>query len=262
MANGLTVRSSIESLERIPAALDALRDAYTKMQKLTDNRGWTYWAGVHGFPQNLCWHHGRIGLGDQMPYDLFLPWHRAFLLYWEHTARDQNGAMTLPWWDWTSPGSHSIGIPTSFATPKLNNPLASGPRPAMTGKPAGRTARKPASPQSLPTQAQVQALMSLGSYVDFSGQLQDIHDAIHDWVGGDMGVVASSAFDPIFWSHHCMIDRIWYLWQLKNGVNTIPSDYLDKPLAPFALTVQGVLDINRLGYEYAASSVSVPVKTT
>ncbi len=25
-----------------------------------------------------------------------------------------------------------------------------------------------------------------------------------------------------------MIDHIWYLWQLKNGVNNIPPDYLDK----------------------------------
>ena len=73
-----------------------------------------------------------------------------------------------------------------------------------------------------------------------------------------MGVVATSAFDPIFWSHHCMIDRIWYLWQLQNGTNNIPADYLDKPLAPFAVTVQYVLDINRLGYEYGQASVSIP----
>src|SRR5579872_5408652 len=109
MANGRTVRSSIESLETLPNGLDALRDAYGKMQALTDNRGWVYWAGIHGFPQFLCWHHGRVGNGrNALPYDLFLPWHRAYLLHWEHTARDQNGGMTLPWWDWTSTGSHSI----------------------------------------------------------------------------------------------------------------------------------------------------------
>jgi hypothetical protein len=37
----------------------------------------------------------------------------------------------------------------------------------------------------------------------------------------------------------------------------MPADYLDKPLAPFALTVRDVLDINQLGYEYAQASVTV-----
>jgi tyrosinase len=260
MANGLTVRSSIEGLEHIAGGLDALRDAYTKMQKLSDNRGWLYWAGIHGFPQYMCWHHGRVGMGDQLPYDLFLPWHRAYLLYFEHTARDQNNAAALPWWDWTSPGAHSVGIPHSYSVPQVSgksNSLASGPMPAMPPNPAGHTVRHPRRPATLPTAAHVHSLMALGNFVDFTIQVQDVHDAVHGWVGGSMGVVAISAFDPIFWSHHCMIDRIWYLWQLRNGVNNIPADYLDKPLAPFALTVRDVLDINRLGYEYAQSSVTI-----
>jgi tyrosinase len=260
MANGLTLRSSIEGLEGVPNGLDALRDAYSKMQQLTDNRGWTYWASIHGFNQYLCWHHGRVGMGDQLPYDLFLPWHRAYLLYFEHTFRDQNDAAALPWWDWTSDNSHNVGIPNSYSVAQVNgndNPLASGPMSAIPPDDARQTQRAPDDPGNLPTPDQVQALMGLGNFVDFSNQLQDIHDNIHGWVGGDMGVVATSAFDPIFWSHHCMIDRVWYLWQLQNGINNIPADYLDKALSPFALTVQDVLDINRLGYEYASAAVTI-----
>jgi len=84
---------------------------------------------------------------------------------------------------------------------------------------------------------------------------------VHGWTGGfnpapppqggDMGSVAIAAFDPIFWSHHAMIDRLWYLWQLRHGVANIPPDYLDMPLAPFAFTVRQVLDVRALGYEYA-----------
>jgi tyrosinase len=260
MGNGLTLRSSIESLEQISGGLDALREAYAKMQAITDNRGWVFWSGYHGFPQYQCWHHGRVGLGDQLPYDLFLPWHRAYLLYFEHTVRDQNNAVALPWWDWTSPGSHNFGIPQSFATSSITgsaNALASGPMPDMPTGPARQTQRSPDLPSSLPNASDVSNLMGLGNFVDFSSQLEDIHDGIHGWVGGDMGVVATSAFDPIFWAHHCMIDRIWYLWQLQNGTNNIPPDYLDKALAPFALTVKDVLDINRLGYDYAQATVSV-----
>lgn len=263
MANGFTLRPSVEALEKIPEGLDALRDAYGKMQALTDNRGWIYWAGIHGFPQFKCWHHGRIGSGSLLPYNLFLPWHRAYLHYWEHTARDQNSKMVLPWWDWTSAGSHTIGIPKSFTVKTIDgkkNSLASGPRPAMPSVPAGPTTRNPGSPAALPTTANVNALMDLGNFVDLDVQLEDIHDSVHGWCGGDMGVVARAAFDPIFWSHHCMIDRVWYLWQLKNGIDNIPDDYKDKPLAPFDMRVRDVLDINRLGYEYGHASSTVVTK--
>lgn len=261
MANGSTLRQSIEFLENTPGGLDPLRDAYAKMQQLNDNRGWVYWAGIHGFPQFQCWHHGRVGGNDdQMPYDLFLPWHRAYLLYFEHTARDQNDAMTLPWWDWTSPESHRTGIPPGYSAPQVNgdpNPLATGPLPEIPPDPPGRTRRQPRNPRLLPTAEQVNDLVQLDSFTDFSDQLQDIHDAVHGWVRGDMGVVVKSAFDPIFWSHHCMIDRVWYLWQLQNGVTNVPPEYLDKPLAPFALTVSDVLDVTQLGYDYAEAQVTV-----
>jgi hypothetical protein len=55
-----------------------------------------------------------------------------------------------------------------------------------------------------------------------------------------------------------MIDRLWYLWQLRWGVTNIPPNYLRQTLAPWALTVQDVLDIQRLGYEYAGSVASSP----
>ena len=73
----------------------------------------------------------------------------------------------------------------------------------------------------------------------------------------DVGNIGTSAFDPIFWSHHVQIDRLWYLWQLKNGNDSIPQDYLGLPLAPFPLTVKDVLDIQQLGYSYGVASVGV-----
>jgi tyrosinase len=267
MAHGITIRVSIESMEKTPDALTVLRDAYSRMQQLgaADNRSWIHWSGIHGFAEFLCWHHSKVGKGnDQRPFNLFLPWHRAYLLYFEHSARDQNKAASIPWWDWTSPVSHKSGIPKSFAIPKLSgqrNPLASGPIPVLPATPSARaeparfSQRRPGRPARLPTAKRASALLALTSYLDFSSQLEDVHDEIHGWAGGDMGVVATSAFDPIFWSHHCMIDRLWYLWQLRHGVSNIPPDYLDRPLAPFALTVRDVLDINRIGYEYASTTL-------
>jgi tyrosinase len=51
-----------------------------------------------------------------------------------------------------------------------------------------------------------------------------------------------------------MLDRLWYLWQIKNGLNNIPADHLPVVLQPFGLTVRDVLDIEALGYEYAVSA--------
>ena len=253
MANGIVVRPDADH-----ANVPALADAYGKMQALsgTDNRSWIYWAEFHGFNRYDCWHHSRVGPGpgELFPYDLFLPWHRAYLVYFDRAAREQNPAAILPWWDWTTDESHTNGLPVAYRTG--DESLTSGPVPEIPpSQPARRTARNPRPPGILPTPEQVESLLQLTSFEDFSNQLQSVHDGVHIWVRGDMGSVATAAFDPVFWAHHAMIDRIWYLWQLRHGVNNIPSNYLDKALFP-GLTVQQVLDVRTLGYDYASASVA------
>jgi tyrosinase len=39
-----------------------------------------------------------------------------------------------------------------------------------------------------------------------------LHNRVHVWVGGSMGP-GTSPNDPVFFLHHCNIDRIWALWQ-------------------------------------------------
>jgi tyrosinase len=55
-----------------------------------------------------------------------------------------------------------------------------------------------------------------------------------------------------------MIDRIWYLWQVRNG-NRLPRSLLSLSLTPFGKTVRDVLDVQRLGYEYAVTATEVPL---
>jgi tyrosinase len=71
-----------------------------------------------------------------------------------------------------------------------------------------------------------------------------------------MSGVPTSAFDPIFWSHHCMIDRLWHIWQNSSNAMDPPPDLLDTVLVPFPMTVAQVLDIDRMGYEYAVAAVA------
>jgi len=179
MANGTSLRKEVSKLQ--PPELSALQDAYQKMMAFsaTDNRSWIYWAGYHGFPNWYCWHHGRVGMGTPQPVNLFLPWHRAYLLYFENVARDQNEEATIPWWDWTSDQSHQIGVPEAFSTETVNgspNPLFKGPVPSIQGESARDTFRFPGSPNELPTNGDISAVLDLSSFTDFTQQLEDIHD--------------------------------------------------------------------------------------
>jgi tyrosinase len=266
----LTLRKNVDSLNA--TELQALREAYRKAQQIMDNRGYNYFAGLHGIPNWYCWHHERVQ-GSNVNANLFLPWHRAYLFHFEKAIRDQAPAgsrVGLPWWDWTSPRSHSGGVPAAFSTPTAGgqpNPLFRARIVAPTANPPINrlTRRFPGNPAQLPTQQEIRTLLTRSQFNDFSTQLENYHDGIHGWtggnsgppsfVGGDMGSVATAAWDPIFWSHHCMIDRLWYLWQTRHGVNNIPPSLLPMVLRPFGMTVRDVLSINALGYEYAVTLI-------
>ena len=51
----------------------------------------------------------------------------------------------------------------------------------------------------------------------------------------------------------------WWLWQVRNGNGNIPTDLLDVVLAPFNFKVRDVLNVNDLGYDYAAGQIAIPV---
>lgn len=40
-----------------------------------------------------------------------------------------------------------------------------------------------------------------------------LHAAGHFAIGGDAGDIFSSPNDPVFFLHHAMLDRVWWLWQ-------------------------------------------------
>ncbi|KAI9934409.1 hypothetical protein MW887_000023 [Aspergillus wentii] len=56
--------------------------------------------------------------------------------------------------------------------------------------------------------------------VETNLNIEFIHNDIHRWVGGDnyghMAQIPVASFDPLFWLHHCNIDRIFALWQALN----------------------------------------------
>lgn len=238
------------SARRLTAGqLAGFRRAIAEAQKVHDNRGYQAWAGIHGLPLPIsCVHHR----------ELFLPWHRAYLYLFEKALQDLVPGVTLPWWDWTN---HGEGVPGPYAKRKANgrkNPLFDSPIQASGRTSAGqaRTSRTPGPPGGLPSAGTVEAVLKNRDFLTFQTQLESLHDGVHVWVGGTMGEIPTSAYDPLFWAHHCMIDRIWYLWQLRHPGAGVPAALLDRALAPFPMTVRETIDVTRLGYDYAASTAA------
>jgi tyrosinase len=233
--------------------LTTFRSAMSKAQGISDDRGYTYQAGIHGLPLPMSCDiaHGR---------PIFLPWHRAYLYSFELRLRDQAPDVTLPWWDWTT----DRRVPESYREGDVGgqpNPLFSAkvdPLAVQQGAQSGDqrgdvTSRAPgaAGAPPLPTGKEVADVLALPAFLDFTHQLEQLHNNVHVWVGGHMSDIPYAAFDPIFWAHHTMIDRVWRMWQLRHPSASFPQRLLGEALPPFGLTVRETLDANTLGYDYA-----------
>ncbi|MEO5851923.1 MAG: tyrosinase family protein [Nocardioides sp.] len=255
------MRQEAEALD--PEGLAALRRAFGRAYGIRDERGYGHFAGLHGLPLPAwCPHHTL----------LFLPWHRAYLYFLERALQDLDPRADLPWWDWSSAVSHRDGVPTAYrrTAARVNtNPLSTGPvtlsasdlqrfradadnRGAVSDGPAAWTLRDPGVPGELPRAETVRRALVSRSFGDFSLLVEGIHASVHTWVGGAMTLISVAAYDPLFWAHHSMIDRLWYLWQQETHARP-PADLLDRALPPFPMTVRDTLDISRLGYGYAVS---------
>lgn len=250
-----------------PDQLRLLREGIAALKGISDDRGYNYFAGIHGLPL-------PIGCQNAHGTPYFLPWHRAYLYFFERSMRDFVPDAMLAWWAWgTARLGQNPGVPAPFAAQDVDgqpNPLydaAIDPlareQSAAQGRPVGeRTTRRPGAPRALPlpTRDEIRRALELGDFLDFSTQLEDLHGRVHVWVGGSMGTIAFAAFDPIFWAHHTMIDRLWRLWQLKHPNARPPASILGDALPPFRMTVRETLDVTELGYDYAETSRSTQVR--
>jgi tyrosinase len=253
----LRYRNSAQKLT--PDQLAAFRRAVLQAKAITDERGFNYWAGIHGLPLPKYCHHGD---------ELFLTWHRAYLYFFELSLQDQVAGVTLPWWDWTSPTSHATGIPAAYATQSENsspNPLFESIIPDVaridpeSGQQAPKnTTRSPDALTDLPTGEEIAQVLAAPDFLDFSQRVENVHNHVHVWVGGTMAEIPWAAYDLLFWAHHAMIDRLWDLWQLQHPSVGPPNELLSQVLPPFQMTVTQTLSVNLLGYEYAAFTATAP----
>ena len=205
------VRESITTLRDTDPTLQTYRDAVNRMRSLppSDERNWTNQMGIH---LNHCPHGNWY----------FLPWHRAYLYYFEQICRELTGNedFALPYWNW----SVDREIPAAFWG-STNNPLFHANRNASSTTRAPDHVVGPSVLESILGETNFFLFASQQSTSQRqragSGRLEGTpHNGIHGFVGGDMGGFRSP-LDPVFWSHHNMVDCLWADWNMeRNNPNT------------------------------------------
>jgi hypothetical protein len=254
-------------------------------------RSWKYWANIHGYygPQSMdgtvaqqIAYLNSIGLGsdasyynnitDQTPPDQiaktvwatcqhsagpgagqanFFGWHRMYLYYFERVLRwaAQDNTLRLPYWDYTNASEETI--PAEFRN--TSSPMYDSKRDS--GMNAGTSKLDS-------TTTNINTALTNTNYLSFEYGIETgIHGYVHCTVGptcpvAHMGDVPVAGNDPVFYSHHANIDRIWACWQNLHPTPTgapwetqtfsFPDENGNLQTKP----VSDFLDSKTLGYVY------------
>jgi hypothetical protein len=196
---------------------------------------------------------------DNEDENFFLPWHRLFLMAFENIIRALTGqaAFTLPYWNYLDPAEAAIPAEFRMANDGTWGALYSPDRNASVnaGAPIG-------APSDLTPEVLSEASYSpVGADQGFCANLDlGLHSTVHVGVGDashGMGLIPGAANDPLFWLHHCNIDRLWASWNAAGNANPCDDAFIGKPF-PFAdangdqvvFTVSQALSLQQAGYGY------------
>jgi tyrosinase len=242
----------------------------------------------------------------------FLPWHRAYLLEYEAVVRehirDLGGPADewgLPYWNYSDHADDASRLqlplplqgetlPEDVEVPGVEagldgtfpNPLFVPVRFEEAGEDPEWAVASDALQRPHFANQDDRAAISFGGGVldspnnaalfhraDEIGELdRQPHGSVHGHVGGAMGLFETAALDPVFWMHHCNVDRLWetfandlgHGYPFQNGVGTGTqahhswTDQQFRFLQPDSTirtwTAPEVLDIGTLGYVYDSTA--------
>lgn len=187
----------------------------------------------------------------------FLPWHRKFLRQLELEIQQAIAKpdFALPYWDWAADAALPDPKQAVIWQPDFmggdGSPVSTGPfrRGQWETYPDGTTGgylrrNMGRGVASLPDQRQVETVMlqtiydsspwRMSAHKSFRNWLEGwkpgrgpaMHNQVHVWVGGSM-LPMQSPNDPVFFLHHCNVDRIWASWQALH-----PNSYLPQTGGP------------------------------
>jgi hypothetical protein len=211
LAAPVRVRRDVGNLSPSSPIIKSYAKAVQKMKALpaSDPRSWTYQAAIHGTMSmasmpawNTC-EHGTL---------YFWSWHRMYLHYFERIVGKLSGnpKWALPYWNYELSTERRLPAPFRDPASSLYEPVRG------SGWNGGSS--------SLAAWAvDTSAGMAMLDYSLASSSLEGTpHGIVHVSIGGLMGSVPTAAGDPIFWLHHCNIDRLWNLWLAQGGGRSDP----------------------------------------
>lgn len=232
---------------RAMEALDAL--------PVSNRNSWRFLGGIHGCNPNGWATKGVIDAPGDVPPELaspagpygrqcqhqswyFLPWHRGYVAAFEAIIAAKVKELTgddwaLPYWNYLDDSNpDALKVPRAF----LDATMPDGtPNPLVKYRADSHVTSLPA-PQpgrfSLESMAENDFLVGVTGafgfgggiterFAHFGGMTGDLelnpHNIVHVDIGGFMRDPAYAALDPIFWLHHCNIDRLWEAWMQTSG---------------------------------------------
>ena len=189
----------------------------------------------------------------------FLPWHRLFLHEFEGVIREvlHDEDFTLPYWNPVTGNPADLVVPAVFRQPGTT--LYDGTRwPWVNGGEPLDTLWK--GWLSLDCLNEKFYIDSPTGNLGFNPRLdQNPHFFTHIALGGDMADFATVGSDPLFYLHHCNLDRIWESWNRLGNKNPTDPKYLKRKFAfgdrtgrRVDLPVSAADRVAQLAYEYDA----------
>jgi tyrosinase len=212
---------------------------------------WPGQSGLSIYDFFVAWHHQSMMLFTPPTQrdrnaahsgPSFLPWHRYFLLRFEGYMRTALGDRNfrIPYWDWsadaaladpresllwsravlgrfTQPATWQVRIvPAERGLTRLAQPRALARNLGQGGALPTRDAVRTVLRDQVVYDAPPYNSTSTGfrNYLEGWEGPASIHNSVHVWVGGDMGD-STSPNDPLFYLHHCNVDRIWHAWRVR-----------------------------------------------
>jgi tyrosinase len=163
----------------------------------------------------------------------FCVWHRFYVYYFEEIIRAvlPDTTFTLPYWDYLSGQVADLSIPPEFLV--TNSPLYRNNRNPWVNNGERIDKNNPGS-MNLNAFNEPIYIDSPDGDTGFCPVLDgNPHGLVHVYTGGqmNMGRIPFAAGDPVFWLHHCNIDRLWESWNRLPGRNNPP--WPNRPF-PFA----------------------------
>lgn len=252
-----------------------------------------YRNGAHRGPAFLPWHREFL---MQLEQELRTIDSNITIPYWDWTAdaATQDPTTAVIWQDDFMGGdgleSDEWRVQTGpFANKNGNWPVPSYPDDDLPGPGLKRQFANISAINTLPTKADLAIAMAESFYdtpnydrspftVGFRNRIEgwvtqrgdprvttpgsQLHNRVHLWVGGNM-MPMTSPDDPVFFLHHCFVDKVWADWQAQQMTNNPdaaphysperqgpPSHNIDDQLKPWTRKIRDVLDISNLGYSY------------